>query len=298
MRKEKISKLDCVVIYGPTASGKSAYALRLAEKMNGVVINADVMQLYPAFPVLSAQPTAADTATIEHRLYSILANDQWCDAYRWRNLAIAEIERAHQNGKMPVIAGGTGFYLLSLLQGIAAMPKVSNEMRNFIAIRLSVEGHVALHQELQTIDPSSAAKIKANDTQRLIRALEVYHATGTPLSEWQQKSNGMPAPYHFSLHVLLPDRAALYDKINSRVLQMIDHGVIGEIKNNMNCQPEWPIYKTHGFREFKAYLDGETSLDDAINKTQQITRNYAKRQMTWARHQMTADKLNCDVQIV
>ena len=289
----------CFVVTGPTASGKSAYAMKLASNCNGVIINADVMQLYTPFPILTAQPTEADRNQCPHTLYGVLPPGEWCNAHKWRQMALAQIENASANGQTPIITGGTGFYLLALLNGIAELPAVPPAIRQELIVRLGHEGHEKLHSELSAADPISAAKIKINDTQRLIRALEVYHATQKPLSQFHAEQTSVRnTDYNFNVHILLPERQRLYSHINQRVLTMLDLGALDEIKADPGIHSDWPTYKTHGYREFSAFLRGDISLEIAIDETQKVTRHYAKRQMTWARQQMTSEKLGAPVKIM
>ena len=287
-----MSRVDIVI--GPTASGKTSFAIDHAHRHDGVVINADSMQIYNALPILTAQPDAAERTAAEHRLYACLPPSEFCGAGRWRDLVIPEIETVLQAGKRPILVGGSGFYINALLRGFSPIPDIPVETR------LSIEGlaQEERYQKLCAVDPVSGEKLNANDSQRVTRALEVFTHTGTRLSDWQ-KEPLIPPPDHYDFHIisLLPDRQAVYAAINARVAKMVDMGVMEEVKtlsdqiDNGTVAEYMPIVKAHGFRPFRKVLKGESTMEEAINRTAQETRNYAKRQYTWARHQVTADEV-------
>jgi tRNA dimethylallyltransferase len=272
------------IITGPTACGKSARALAVARAGNGVVINADAMQCYAPLPILSAQPTTAERAEIPHRLYGCLQPDEKLNAARWAELARGEIETALVMGQLPILCGGTGLYLQALTQGMAIIPDIDPSVRQNLQARVQHEGLEKLYAELQGADVVLAARLKPNDTQRILRGLEVFIGTGKKLSDWQNSKHAAPAPYDFQWEIILPEREALYDKINARTHAMIAAGVLDEVAA-VDISDSSTAWKTHGYREFRAHLRGEISLDEATRQTQQVTRNYAKRQFTWWRGQ-------------
>lgn len=281
-----------VVIGGPTASGKSGLALAVAQAANGTVINADSMQVYNGLARLSAQPPAADTAAAPHRLYGVLPPSEICSAVRWRDMALDEIARAQGEGRLPVIAGGTGFYIRTLTDGISPMPEVSPHLRVQLAAEIAAEGNENFHKRLAAQDPVMAARLHPGNTQRLIRAMEVLMHTGKSLAEWQAlPPTGTPAHLRFIKVALLPPRNVLYTRCNARFLQMMGDGVLEEVESFPPPQKDaaWPLHKALGYPELRAYLDGKLSRSDAIIAAQQSTRHYAKRQVTWFRNQMAAD---------
>lgn len=286
------------VIIGPTASGKSALALSKASNMNGVIINCDAMQSYDALHVLTAQPDAEEQAQAPHKLYGFLHPSTHYSAAAWRADAIHEIDAAFDSGQTPILCGGTGFYLKSLMHGLSPMPDTLPDVRDAATALQKEMGNPAFHEMLKEYDPETAARLEPMNTHRNIRAWEVLQATGKPLSYWQDLPL-IPPPEGWDFHVtaVLPDRAELYDKINARLLTMIDLGILDEVRDlDTQIQAgEVPtdalITKAHGFRLFRSYLDGASTLDDAIERTQTETRQYAKKQMTWLRNQITIDEV-------
>jgi tRNA dimethylallyltransferase len=275
-----------LVVTGPTASGKSALALALAEKRGGTVINADAMQTYDAFPILTAQPSAEERARIPHALYGVLPLSETLSAARWRDLATAEIERSD----MPILCGGSGLYLRTLMQGIAAIPAVPAEVRDQANADWEAMGADAFRARLAQRDSEVVARLKPGDRQRHVRAWEVVQSTGRPLSEWQ-KGEGQPPPWPFRTILLAPDRAWLRARIEARFDVMLQHGVLEEVRAVFDRQPDprWPGLKAHGAPELFRSFRGELSLDEARQIAIDHTRQYAKRQMTWFRHQLTPD---------
>lgn len=286
------------VIIGPTASGKSAYALDIAKSCNGVIINCDAMQSYDALHVLTAQPSAEEQATIPHRLYGHLHPSTHYSAADWRVDAIYQIESAWDKDQTPILCGGTGFYLKALMEGLSPIPEIPKHVRDE-AIALQIQlGNPAFHEELKKIDPATAASLDPMNTQRNVRAWEVFVHTGKPLAEWQSMPlEGAPRGWNFYVTALFPDREQLREKINTRVHVMLDLGILDEVKEldtriqNGEINESALIVKAHGFRPFRRYLNGEWSLDKAIDFTQTETRQYAKRQMTWLRNQIHIDKI-------
>jgi len=280
-----------VVVAGPTASGKSRLALDLAEACDGVVINADSMQIYRELAILTARPKAADLARAPHRLYGVLPGRERCSAGRWRALAVAEIEACHAAGTLPIVTGGTGLYLRALEKGLAAVPAVPAETRAAAEARHAELGGAAFHAALAARDPAMAARLRPSDRQRLIRAWEVIQATGRSLADWQRAgtgdSNG-PAPYRFLTLVCLPPRADVYAACDARVHAMIAAGALAEVRAllALNLDSALPVMKALGVAALSRHLAGSLSLEAAVAAMQQQTRNYAKRQMTWLRTQL------------
>ena len=279
-----------IVITGPTASGKSALALALARARQGTVINADAMQTYDAFPILTAQPTEEERAGVPHRLYGVLPLSQTLSAARWRTLAAAEIERCLAEGRTPILCGGSGLYLRTLMQGIAAIPESPAGVRDQANAEWQAMGADAFRARLAGKDPAIVARLKPGDRQRHVRAWEVWLATGRPLSAWQ-KGDGEAVRWRFATVLLAPERGWLRARIESRFDAMLAAGVLAEVRAVFDRAPDprSPGLKAHGAPELFGHFRGELSLDDARRIAIDHTRQYAKRQMTWFRHQMTPD---------
>jgi tRNA dimethylallyltransferase len=279
-----------LVVTGPTASGKSALALAFAQMRGGCVINADAMQTYDAFPMLTAQPTAEERARVPHALYGVLPLRQNLSAGRWSVMAAAEIERCLAAGQMPILCGGSGLYIRTLMQGLSPVPDVPAEIRERGNAEWASMGAEAFRARLAERDPEIVAGLKPADRQRHVRAWEVLEATGTPLSAWQ-KEEGMPAPWRFAILLLAPERPWLRARIELRFDQMLAAGVLAEARAVFDARPDptWLGLKAHGAPEFFRHFNGELSIDHARRMAIDHTRQYAKRQMTWFRHQMTPD---------
>ncbi len=287
-----------LIVAGPTASGKSALALAVAEAFDGTIINADSMQVYRELRILSARPSPADEARAPHRLYGVLSAAERCSAGRWRAMALAEIAAAHAAGRLPVVCGGTGLYLKALAEGLSPMPHVPAEIRARLSARLRAEGAAALHAELAARDPDTAGRTKPTDSQRILRALEVLEATGRSLADWQAGPADAPPPgLRIATILLAPPRAALYAACDRRLAEMVTAGALDEVRqlNATGLDPSLPAMKAVGVREFGEYLAGNCDLQAALAAARQATRRYAKRQMTWFRHQIVAD-LTLDAQ--
>lgn len=285
-----MAQSQVLVITGPTASGKSALALAVAARHGGTVINADAMQTYDAFPILTAQPTMEERRRVPHALYGVLPLSETLSAARWRDLASAEIERSFAAGRVPVLCGGSGLYLRTLMQGIAAIPDVTEGLREQANADWKAMGADAFRARLATKDPKIVERLKAGDRQRHVRAWEVWLATGRPLSDWQT-GEGRPPPWRFATVLLAPERAWLRARIETRFDAMLKAGVLDEVRAVFDRMPDArsPGLKAHGAPELFAHLRGELALENARRIGIDHTRQYAKRQMTWFRHQMTPD---------
>lgn len=281
-----------IVIGGPTASGKSGLALDIARHHGGVIINADSMQMYDGLHILTAQPSAEEKSAVPHRLYGAFTADDMCSAALWRDRVLVEIDAARNDGKLPVIVGGTGFYIKTLLEGVSPIPDVPPEIRAQAIARQQELGNPAFHAELAARDPETAAKIDPYNTQRNVRAREVLEATGKGLAHWHATPPVLP-PAHlsFTTIALLPPRDALYRHCDRRFDMMLDAGALEEaraFRAARGGKPS-PLDKALGYPELCDYMDGRITLDDARDKSKQSTRNYAKRQTTWFRNQLAAD---------
>jgi tRNA dimethylallyltransferase len=288
-----MSKNRVNVVIGPTASGKSAHALSI---QNAVIINCDAMQSYDALHRLTAQPDNDERADVPHCLYGFLHPNTHYSAADWRTRAIHEIDKAFNKNMTPILCGGTGFYLKSLMKGLSPIPEIPDNIRKE-AIALQTDlGNPAFHNLLKDKDPKTASRLDPMNTQRLVRAWEVLTHTRKPLAEWQDMPL-IPPPSNYEFHVtaIIPPREKLYENINARTHIMLDHGVLDEVTSlderiqNGEVDDEALIVKAHGFRPFRKYLNKEWALDDAIKQTQTETRQYAKRQMTWLRNQIDID---------
>ena len=276
------------LIAGPTAGGKSELALRLAEATGGAIVNADSAQVYRDLPILSAAPSEADQARAAHRLYGVLGGTQPCSAADWAELAKAEISRLHGENRLPILVGGTGLYLRTLLDGIAPIPPIDPEIR----ARVRGNGVAENLAELTPLDPVAATTLNPGDTTRIARALEVVKSTGKTLAEWQEhREGGIGGELELTALVLLPPRPWLYDRCDRRFATMVEQGALAEVAALLARQldPNLPVMRAIGMRELGAHLRGECSLDQAIAAGQQATRRYAKRQYTWFAHQPPPD---------
>jgi tRNA dimethylallyltransferase len=282
------SKPPLALIAGPTASGKSALALAAAERCGGVIVNADSAQVYRDLPVLSAAPSAQDMSRAEHRLYGFLDAAETCSAAGWAQRAKAEIADIHQSNRLPILVGGTGLYLRTLLEGIAPVPAIDPEVRERVR-GTSVEEN---HERLRTLDPEAAARLNPADTTRVARALEVMLATGRTLAEWQkERVGGIGAEVELRPLILLPPREWLYQRCDQRFVHMFDDGAVDEVTRLLSrkLNPNLPAMRAIGVREITAYLSGDLTREQAIAAGQQATRRYAKRQYTWFTHQPPAE---------
>jgi len=273
---------DILVIFGATASGKSALALYADKKTGGVIINADASQIYKEMPILSNLPSAADFAAAPHKLFAYLSIMQDSSVLAWLNLCVKEIKAAQKSQQLPIVAGGSGMYISSLLYGISNIPADSTRKQEAIAA-YNTMGHEKFYAFLQKIDPFYAAA----DKQRLIRAYEVYLITGKPFSFYINQPKIKYIDGNFISVFLNPPRDLLYRNINLRTEEMFRQNVLGESKNILKLTTsDTHIKKILGLKEIISHLNGKAALADTIAKIQQKTRNYAKRQITWFKHQI------------
>ena len=272
-----------VLIAGATASGKSAYATRLALAENGVVINADSMQVYAELRLLTARPTAAEEAEVPHRLYGHVSGIEAYSVARWQQEALAQVEHAHEQGRLPILCGGTGLYFMSLIKGLSDVPEIMPEVREHWR---GFTGN--LHAELAARDKASAARLHPSDRQRLIRALEVYDSSGHSLLHWQAVAEA-DAPlkdYAVTKHFISVPREELYARAEQRFDLMLAQGALDEVRALPTLEPNAPLMKAIGVPELQAHLRGESSLEEATTEAKTATRQYIKRQLTLYRGQM------------
>jgi len=282
-----VSGKDLILIAGPTASGKSALALELAGALEVTIINADSLQIYRDLRILSARPDDAAMARVPHRVYGYQDAAERGSVGHWRGLALDEIAASHRAGRLPIVVGGTGLYLRALQHGLAAIPPIPPAIRAEAAVLHRALGGAAFRERLAALDPVAANRLMPGDRQRLMRAWEVVQATGRPIGEWQ--AGPMVAlPYRVASILLAPSREVLYAACNARFLGMIAKGALDEAAAlaARGLAPGLPAMKAVGVPELLRHLRGEIALDEAVAAAQQATRRYAKRQMTWFRHQM------------
>jgi tRNA dimethylallyltransferase len=281
---------NLILIAGPTASGKSVLALELASAFSGTIINADSLQIYRDLRILSARPDDAAMSRAPHRLYGYQDAAERGSVGRWRGLALDEIAASHRAGRLPIVVGGTGLYLRALQYGLAAIPPIPAAIREEARALHRALGGAAFRERLAVLDPVAADRLMPGDRQRLMRAWEVASATGRPIGEWQ--AGPMAAlPYRAASILVAPHRDALYAACNARFLGMIAAGGLDEAAalGRRGLDPELPAMKAVGVPELLRHWRGEIDLDEAVAAAQRATRHYAKRQMTWFRHQMVAD---------
>ncbi|MBI1326805.1 MAG: tRNA (adenosine(37)-N6)-dimethylallyltransferase MiaA [Alphaproteobacteria bacterium] len=281
------------VIAGPTASGKSGFALAEAQQHNGVIINADSLQLYEDLPILTARPTAEEEALVPHRLYGFLGPEENMNAQSWAEAAMAEINGALAAGNTPYLVGGTGFYLKTLFEGLSPIPAIPDEVRSEVTTLYEKNGLSWCYEELERVDPRRAEMLAPPDKQRILRSLEVFYATGKPFSHFTSlPKERLYQGLHFDVTIIAPSVEILYANCDKRFLHMIDIGgwdeateLYGRIMNG-EISLEAPITRALGYEEIHLCLEGILSQEGAISRAQQKTRNYAKRQNTWLRNQM------------
>jgi len=278
---------EILIVAGPTASGKSALALTIAERLGGTVINADSMQVYRGLSLLTAQPDAAAQARAAHRLYGEIDPAEGSSAGAWRQRALAEIAASRAADRLPILVGGTGLYLRALLGGLAPTPPIDPELRRAARSRHAALGARAFHDGLSRLDPEAAARLNPADTQRVIRAYEVAAATGRTLGEWQRDRRGVP-DFSARAIVLLPPRQGLYAASDARFLDMLARGAAAEVRALLDrgLDPALPAMRALGVRELAAWLRGDSDREAAVAAAQQATRNYVKRQLTWFQRQL------------
>ncbi|MBV9979963.1 tRNA (adenosine(37)-N6)-dimethylallyltransferase MiaA [Bradyrhizobium sp.] len=278
-----------VLIAGPTASGKSALALRLAEATGGVIINTDSMQVYRDLCVLTARPTVEEEARAPHRLYGTVDAAINFSAGAWVTEAAKALEEARAPGRQPIFVGGSGLYFKALTRGLSAVPAIPPGVRDGVRARLEREGVEALHAELATRDPASSERLKTRDRARIARALEVIEATGRPLHDWHREGPPPLLPAgEFTALFLAPGREALYARIDARFAEMLKNGALEEVAAlaARRLDPLLPAMKAHGVPALIRHLEDELSLEEAAEIGRADTRHYAKRQFTWFRHQL------------
>ncbi len=285
-------RFPVIIVAGPTACGKSALALELAVAFGGTVINADSMQVYRELRILTARPDAADEARAPHRLYGVIPAAEACTAARWREMAVAAIEEARGTGRLPILCGGTGLYLKALMEGLSPMPDIPEGLRAALRTRYAGAATAEIHAALANVDSAAAARLRPTDRQRVLRALEVFEATGRSIVDWQaMPPSGPPPGMDFCTILLLPPRKDVYAACDARFRRMLDEGALEEVGalRSLGLAADLPAMKALGVAELMRVLDGAMTPEDATAAVQQATRNYVKRQFTWFSRQIIAN---------
>ncbi|MGQ9670273.1 MAG: tRNA (adenosine(37)-N6)-dimethylallyltransferase MiaA [Desulfosoma sp.] len=285
LNPEHSPSFPIVLLAGPTAVGKTALSLDLAEVLKTDIVNADSMQVYRFMDIGTAKPSAQERNRVRHHLLDVVNPDEPYDAAVFAHQARAVIEALHAQGKIPLVVGGTGLYMKALTRGICPGPPTHPGLRRQLLDDLARHGMSWLYAELSRVDPSCAARIHPNDRQRLLRALEVYRSTGVPLSHWQRTHGFRQALYPTIKIVLYRDRDELYARIDQRVLHMVDQGLLDEVRHlvRMGYDCSLKPMQSLGYRHMCQYLAGRMTFEEAVRTMQRDTRRYAKRQMTWFR---------------
>jgi len=275
------------LIAGPTASGKSAYALDLAERIGGEIVNADSMQIYAGLRVLTAGPSREETMQAPHHLFQVVDPAIGWSVGRWLEAATTVLGEIEARGRPAIVVGGTGLYFRALTHGLADVPPVPETQREISSLLYAARGEAEFREILKALDPEAEARIETGDRQRLVRAHAVAIATGKSLTAWQTDTKPAIAPGSWRGLVLNPARADLYARCDARLSAMLDQGALDEVRalEARRLDPALPALKAVGYREFAAHLRGEITLDQALEAARQETRRYAKRQLTWFRNQ-------------
>ncbi len=285
------ARAAAILIAGPTASGKSALALALAERLGGTIVNADSMQVYGDLRILTARPSAAEEARLPHALYGHVDGAEAYSVGRWLADATAALAQGCAAGRLPIVVGGTGLYFKALLEGLSPIPPIPDAIRSEWRGRGEVEGAAALHRLLAERDPVMAARLAASDTQRLVRAHEVLSATGRSLADWQRMPGEPVLEAAAALRLVVsPEREALYARCDARLAGMLSLGALDEVARLMARQldPALPVMRALGVAPLARHLSGECDRGAALAAAQRETRHYVKRQLTWLRRNMIA----------
>ena len=276
-------KPKVIIIGGPTATGKSSFAICLAKELNGEIVNADSMQVYREMDIGTAKPTQEERAAVPHHMLDVVYPDEPFNAALYRSMALPRIKEIASRGKVPIVVGGTGLYIRTLRGGLFSCPEVDPELRNRLIREYETLGPKEMHKRLEHIDPDTAHRIHPNDKVRVTRALEIYELTKKPPSQLAKGHGFRERPFHDILFCLYLDRKELYERINQRSVKMIEDGLVDETKRLLNkgYSPELKPMQAIGYRHIVRYLLGKCGLETALRELQRDTRRYAKRQFTW-----------------
>ncbi len=272
------------IIAGPTASGKTSLSIELAKRFDGEIVSADSMQIYKTMDIATAKPDADEMQGIPHHLIDVISPYDAFSVAQYKSLAIRAIEDILSRGKLPIVVGGTGLYIDTLINNTEFLDYEKSSIRSTLEERNDKEGTLSLWNELKGIDPITAEKLHVNDVKRIVRALEVYYSTGKTISLQRELSHVNESPYDWCLIGLnANNRQYLYDRMNFRVDIMLENGLIEEARDFFLSDYSKTAVQAIGYKELKPYFDGEKTLDDAVEKLKMETRRYAKRQLTWFR---------------
>ena len=285
------SENHLILIAGPTCSGKSSLAREIGIKFNGQIINADSMQTYSDLNILTSRPSNIDLLSVPHKLYGYLDGGNRGNLASWHKEAALEIVNTSREKALPIVVGGTGLYLNSLIHGISTVPEISSEIKQYVKDFEIKNGLASIYNDLKKIDSVGLERINPNDKQRILRSYEVFLSTGKTLSFWQSKEKDRPLSNYKIYNILfMPNREELYKSCDIRFDDMIKFGAIEEVValNQKKLDISLPIMNAIGVRELTDYLEQNIHLEEAINKAKQSTRNYAKRQITWFKNQFNS----------
>ncbi len=292
MPRLKINTSPIIIIAGPTASGKSGLGIDLAKRLNGVIINADSMQVYKEIPILAATPTPQEQAEIPHKLYGIYEASNRGNVMDWLVLCKQEIDTARQNRQTPIVIGGTGMYLDALINGLSPIPETPQTIRDKVENMLQEKGLEHLYEIIQKTDPKTAQKLSPNDSTRIRRAVEIWLDTNKPVSYWH---NIAPKPFYpaqnfFKIYIK-PERSELDKRARLRFDKMMEMGALDEVKKllPLHLSDSLPAMRALGVQELKSFLENKCTLEEAIELGKLHTRQYAKRQSTWFNNRFNAD---------
>lgn len=283
------------VIVGPTASGKTSLSIETAKRLNGEIVSADSMQIYEQMDIATAKPTKEEMQNIPHHLIGFVPMGESFSVADYKNKAMSAIDDILRRGKMPIVVGGTGFYIDTLINNTEFLDYEKSDIREKLEKRAESDGISALFDELKEIDSETASKLHLNDAKRIIRALEVYYSTGKTMTQQRELSHLNESKYNWCIIGLTAnDRQLLYDRINKRVDIMVTDGLIEEARSFFASEVSKTAAQAIGYKELKPYFDGYVSLEDALEKLKMETRRYAKRQLTWFRRNENINWFNID----
>lgn len=288
-------KKPLVILTGPTAVGKTELSIRLAKAINGEIISADSIQVYKHMDIGSAKVTTEEMDGVKHYLIDVLEPTDEFNICVFKQMATEAMEEIYAKGKIPIIAGGTGFYIQSILYDVEfAKEEGDKSYRHSLEEKARLEGVSVIHQMLENVDPKAASEIHENNLKRVIRALEYYHETGQRISEHNEEQRAKTSPYNYKYYVLNMDREKLYSRINLRVDIMLENGLVEEVQKlkTMGYDKDLVSMQGIGYKEIRQYVDGELSYEDAVELLKKNTRNFAKRQLTWFRREPEVTWLN------
>ena len=290
-----MNKKTVIVIAGPTASGKTSLSIGIAKKIGGEIVSADSMQIYKDMDIATAKPTAEEIQDIPHHLISIVDSDESFSVAAYKERAMEAIADIFCRGRIPVVVGGTGLYIDTLVNNTTFFDFDKSDQREKLQMRLQNEGIEKLFDELKSVDPETAERLHINDTKRILRALEVYYSTGKTISLQAELSHENESQYNWLIIGLTAEnRDVLYDRINRRVDIMLDDGLIEEAKTFFSSEKSSTAKQAIGYKELKGFFDGSISLEEATENLKRETRRYAKRQLTWFRRNKNINWINID----